>query len=124
MSFKSKVRCEISFRLIWLHFHNFLPSVLNYVPHVTSCPTSLTCLTCLRALRARMVYVPACLRAFASCVPSFFYVPLRAFTFWSVSNFCRALCVFAFLFKMLNNPMHVKKMKALKKMKARKARKK
>ena len=74
-------------------------SMLNYVPRVPSCPTSLTCL---------VLYLSLCLCPF---VPSFFYVisflrdsraliflrAFCAFIFLTCLHFLRALLVFNFL---------------------------
>ena len=68
-------------------------SMLNYVPHVLSYPTSLTCL---RALRTHVPYVPACVRAFVSSCLHFFTC-LHFFRDLRALIFLRALCAFIFL---------------------------
>ena len=107
-------------------------SVLNYVPRVPSCPTSLTCLCALPE------FVPLSLRAFIflrdfiftwlTCTHFFtcllclhflrallvfnflralhaliFLCDLRAFSFLKVSYFWRALSTFTFFHKICNN---------------------
>ena len=68
---------------------------VTYVLLVPYLPDVPKCLTCLSTLLA---HVPACLRAFASYIPSFFYVPycLHFCTWIMYSYFLHALRTFIF----------------------------